>query len=83
MGQHSLPQVGWDRIKAIAMTHHTEALEVGIFGWSPGCCHQASHTHQLTFPVYKHPNFTCMLCLDVPLVFNGVGKGFVTGAALK
>lgn len=25
----------------------------------------------------------CVLCFDVLLVFNGVGKGFVAGAALE
>lgn len=29
-----------------------------------------------------HPSFTCMFCFDVLLVFDGVGKGLVTGAAL-
>lgn len=30
-----------------------------------------------------HPHVTCVLCFDVLLVLDGVGKGLVTGAALQ
>lgn len=46
-------------------------------------CHQATTTHQLTLPCLRHPNFTCVLRFDVLLMFNGIGKGFVTGVALE
>lgn len=41
-----------------------------------------SAPHQLTSPVHG-TQFTCVLCFDVLLVLNGVGKGSVTGAALE
>lgn len=36
-----------------------------------------------SLPPQLHPSITCVFCFDMLLVFDGVGKGLVTGAALQ
>lgn len=69
------------RTAEVATTaHYAEALGATISGQKPGA-RPLSLSHVPAHPLGT--NFTCMLCFDVCLVFDGTGKGFVTGAALE
>lgn len=54
-----------------------------VLGKSRGNRHSAWMEDGESLHLQLHPSVTCVFCFDVLLVFDGIGKGLVTGAALQ